>query len=85
MGDQLKAVDLGKQKVLQISANGDHTCAVLDNHRVKCWGGNQFGKLGFGEKSATRGTDTKHMGDQLPAINLGKGKNDVPPIFWTMN
>lgn len=33
---------------LQVSAGGDHTCAVLDNHELWCWGYNNDGQIGNG-------------------------------------
>jgi alpha-tubulin suppressor-like RCC1 family protein len=40
-------VDLGGP-VIQISAGGEHTCAVLANGRVRCWGDNSAAQLGTG-------------------------------------
>ncbi|KIG11802.1 Molybdopterin oxidoreductase, iron-sulfur binding subunit [Enhygromyxa salina] len=31
-----------------ISASGGHTCALLENDEVHCWGANNFGELGYG-------------------------------------
>ena len=33
---------------MAIAANGDHTCAVLENGAIRCWGGGQHGQLGYG-------------------------------------
>jgi len=34
--------------VIRLSAGAGHTCAVLDDQRVMCWGSNSFGQLGYG-------------------------------------
>ncbi len=74
MGDALPTVDLGSGRTaISISANFHHTCAILDNSSVKCWGSNDFGQLGL-EYSARRGDSTGEMGDALPAVNLGSGR-----------
>ncbi len=46
-----------------------HTCSVLDNASLKCWGKNDSGQLGLGDDS-TRGDVSGEMGDNLPAIGL---------------
>ena len=70
MGDSLTAVDLGTGKTARaITAGDSHTCAVLDNASLKCWGKNDSGQLGLGNTS-TRGDGSGEMGDNLPAIGL---------------
>ena len=73
MGDGLPAVDLGTGRTAKLLATGAaHTCVVLDNDAVKCWGLNDDGQLGLGDTDA-RGDDVGEMGDALPAVSLGLG------------
>jgi alpha-tubulin suppressor-like RCC1 family protein len=60
-------VDVGGN-VVQISLGGQHTCALLDDGNVRCWGQGEAGALGYGS--------TEDYGDQeTPAaagnINMG--------------
>ncbi len=73
MGDDLPAVDLGTGATAKaISVGGYHTCALLNDGRVKCWGSSDFGQVGLGD-SNSRGDQFGEMGDNLPAVNLGTG------------
>jgi alpha-tubulin suppressor-like RCC1 family protein len=70
-GDALPAVDLGTDaKVLTIAVGTDHSCVLLMDGRVKCWGVGIQGQLGTGDIEA-RGDDPGEMGDALPAVDLG--------------
>ena len=70
MGDSLLSIDLGTGKTARaITAGDSHTCAVLDNASLKCWGKNDSGQLGLGNTS-NRGDGSGEMGDNLPAIGL---------------
>jgi alpha-tubulin suppressor-like RCC1 family protein len=70
MGDNLPAVDLGAGKTARAISTGDrHTCAILDNASIKCWGSNISGELGIGEPG-NRGDNSSEMGDNLPVISL---------------
>ncbi|NVB42012.1 hypothetical protein G6O69_29570 [Pseudenhygromyxa sp. WMMC2535] len=36
-------------KAVKLAAGADHTCALLENHDVRCWGNNVYGQLGLGD------------------------------------
>lgn len=61
-------------RALAIATGSTHTCALLDDHRVKCWGFNPSGALGYGDARESRGTSRADMGDALPIVDLGKGR-----------
>jgi hypothetical protein len=50
------------------------SCAVLENHSLKCWGSNGAGALGLGDMNE-RGSAPGQMGDNLPALELGTGRS----------
>ncbi len=67
MGDNLPFVDLGNESgsdytVKKIALGSDHSCAILSNDKMKCWGHNKYGQLG---------QDSKHnLGDGLNSSNV---------------
>ncbi len=79
MGDDLPPVDLGAGHVVtSIDAGGNHTCAILDDAALKCWGDNDNGQLGIGTGDGRDwGVDPTDMGDGLPAVDLGTGRHAV--------
>lgn len=75
MGANLEAVDVGVPPgiiIKDIRAGGTHSCVLLSDGTVKCWGKNDFGQLGLGDKNA-RGDELGEMGESLPIVNLGAG------------
>jgi alpha-tubulin suppressor-like RCC1 family protein len=74
MGDNLLAIDLGTGRTATaISATKKHTCALLDNGNVKCWGEGSSGRLGQGSTSDL-GDGAGEMGDDLDPVDLGTGR-----------
>ena len=74
IGDALAIINLGTGRTVKALSSGDaHTCAILDNNSVKCWGGNGNGRLGYGDTD-DRGDTSGEMGDALSAVSLGTGR-----------
>lgn len=55
-------VELGRPAV-QITAGLAHTCALLDDATVRCWGHGEFGRLGYG--------NTNNIGDNETPASVG--------------
>ena len=64
----LPVVDVG-DSAIALTAGCAHSCALLADGSVKCWGNNDFGQLGLGDNVA-RGTMPGQMGLSLPAVPL---------------
>lgn len=60
-------VDLGAGTPTQVAAGGGHTCVLLDQSNVRCWGRNGDGELGYGH--------TNNLGDDeaIPQIDVDVG------------
>lgn len=72
MGSKLPVVKLGTNRTAKaITAGESHTCAILDDDSVKCWGSNDYGQLGL-DDTKYRGYGAGSMGDALPTVNLGE-------------
>ena len=75
MGGSLPEVALGDGRTaLQISVGSQHSCALLDNFSVKCWGRGTYGQLGIGS-TATIGDGAGEMGDSLTAVVFAAGRS----------
>jgi cysteine-rich repeat protein len=55
--------DCEPSRVIAVAAGGSHTCALLRSGKVRCWGDNAFGQLGYG--------DTERRSRPGPDIDLG--------------
>ena len=66
-------VNLGVGRTaVDISTGASHTCAILDNGSVKCWGDNSKGQLGDGTLSQrTTPTLVTNLGGNAISLSLG--------------
>ena len=65
------AIDLGTGRTAVAVSGYAHTCAILDNGDLKCWGRDNYGQLGDG------GTNTNLNAPSSTAIDLGTGRTAV--------
>ena len=62
-------IDLGAGRTAKmVSAGGSHTCAILDDDTLKCWGYNGYGNLGYGD------TTDRSSPEATLVVNLGNGR-----------
>ena len=77
MGDSLAAIDFGTGRTATMIATGaSHSCALLDNSTVKCWGLGTNGRLGYGAVTPL-GRTAGQMGNSLSAVSLGTSRTAV--------
>eukprot|EP01084_Bolivina_argentea_P006532 12390_1 len=75
MGNALLEVDLGTGfNVTDIVAGESHTCALSTLNKIKCFGYNLDGQLGYGDRN-NRGDGGGQMGNALLEVDLGTGFN----------
>jgi alpha-tubulin suppressor-like RCC1 family protein len=64
----VEPVDVGGDAVTQLSAGFDHTCALLETGSVLCWGGNEFGQLGYGHRDNVGDVGTPAAAGAVPVF-----------------
>ena len=72
--NQTASLGAGRTAVA-ITAGSDHTCAILDDGSVSCWGWNSAGQLGDGTSTdRDTPTQTSSLGTDRTAIAIAAGK-----------
>ena len=75
MGDSLATLPLDNVKQIAVGTFSGHTCAILENNGVTCWGYNDGGQAFPGTSSSTfPGTGEVSSANLIP-LNDGSGQN----------
>lgn len=77
-------VNLGGGNPVQLTAGGNHTCALIDNGYVRCWGYNGHGQLGYGNVS-TRSTPGADVVTGSKVLQVTAGENHTCALLNTGN
>ncbi len=72
-------IDLGRNQALpiKVAAGARHSCAIMWDHEVKCWGFNENGQLGLGNSTADVGDTSDDMGDSLAIVTMDDNAIDI--------
>ena len=60
-------------RITNIAAGGDHSCALISNGKIKCWGRADYGQLGYG--------DTVQVGSMTVTDIIAAGYVPVDPLL----
>jgi len=74
LGENLPYFNAGDNtSVMKLVSGYTHTCFILNVGDMKCFGNNRYGQVGIGSKANPIGVSSKHIGNNLPIVNVGKG------------
>jgi alpha-tubulin suppressor-like RCC1 family protein len=74
MGDALPEIDFGTSAaVVDVTQGDDHTCALLADATLKCWGDNGEAQLGLDSQLDTYGNDANEIPAAQGEVDLGDG------------
>ena len=69
-------VPTGSEKIIQIALGSFHNCALFESGRIKCWGRNDHGQLGYGDTQTRNKPSEKFVptgSTKIIKISLGDG------------
>jgi alpha-tubulin suppressor-like RCC1 family protein len=74
MGDNLPTVPLGDGDTARaVAAGASHSCALLEDRSMMCWGRNQYGQLGV-ESTTNLGDGDHPLGDPARRAMVGQDR-----------
>ncbi len=68
------AVDLGGRRAVAITAGASHTCVIVDDGSVRCWGNGVSGRLGYGNQATIGDNESPAAAG---AVDIGAGRRAV--------
>jgi len=75
-------VDLGTGRTaVSVSLGHYHTCAILDDASLKCWGYNGYGQLGIGSTTQQTTPQTVNLGTGRTAVSVSLGQSHTCAIL----
>ncbi len=75
--DEPTAVNLGSNTAKVVSVGKNHTCAVLDDDSLSCWGDNGFGQLGDGSTTDRSSPIAVMLGSGRSVRTISVGRDHV--------
>ena len=67
-------VSLGTgRSAMSVSTGPSHTCAILDDGSLKCWGYNYYGQLGIGSTTNQNTPQLVSLGTGRTAVGVSRG------------
>ena len=69
----------------RVATGHDHTCVILDDGSVRCWGHNDRGQLGIESAVDAWGDDLGELASNVPAVDLGEGRTAVEIAAGTVH
>jgi alpha-tubulin suppressor-like RCC1 family protein len=85
------SMPLGR-KAVEIAVGSYHTCTLLDDGTVRCWGSNEFGQLGDGTTIERTTPVSVNLGQGKSALSVSSGEshscailNDRSVKCWGLN
>ena len=79
MGNYILPIKFGSGAaipVVKIGTGWYHSGAIMSDFKLKCFGRNGQGQLGYGD-TTHRGNNANQMGNYLDFVNLGSGRTAV--------
>jgi Regulator of chromosome condensation (RCC1) repeat len=68
--------------IIDIKCGGAHSCVLLANGKIICWGMNGFGQLGYGVNPTDKAGNLTNLPDRALSNEVGFSFPPPPPLFF---